>query len=498
MPPPASPRRPWSASRLASYAPFLTMLLAACKAGPDYAAPALEERTGAGWRAPRDADLGGERMDLAAWWERLGDPELDVLARELVRANLSLAQARQRLVAARARRGIARADRLPSVDVDGSYTRAGTGAESLNFAGPPPGERVDVFSAGLAAAWELDLWGRVARLEEAADAEVGAAIDDYRDAAVSLLAELALAYVDARTLAERIDVVQRNVALQERTLALAEDRLAAGNGPRLDVEQTRRLLEETRARIPELQRARAVAENRVAVLVGERPADGLVAGGAPLELPVGLGLGLPADLLSRRADVRAAERRLAAAVANVGAAEAEGYPRVAITGTIAARSDSFGGVFDGGDALSYTVGPGLVFPLFEGGRIAGGVALREAAAEEARLALERTLLEAIEEVENAAAGVARTRQRLDGLEQAATAARASVALAQELYDAGLRDLLQLLDAQRALVALEDDLLVARQSALAETVRLYRALGGGWESIALDGSAAGASEGREDG
>jgi NodT family efflux transporter outer membrane factor (OMF) lipoprotein len=427
-----------------------------------------------------------ERSALALWWQKLGSTELDALAQQLLRQNLSLAEARQRVVAARARRGIAHAERLPQVDAGAGYTRAGTGDESLNFVGPPPGRDVSVYSASLDAGWELDLWGRVARLVEAADADIEVTVEDYRDAAVSLLAELALAYVDATTLHERLATLQRSIDLQTETVRLAQSRFDAGTGARLDVEQSRRELEQTRARVPQLERDLAAAENRIAVLVGERPADGLVAAATPLTLPPGIGRGVPADLLERRADVRRAERALAAAVARIGAAEAERYPSISITGTVALRAMDLD-TLASSDALAYSVGPSLTVPVFRGGLIESEVQLREADAEGARIAFERALLAAIGEVEDAAVGVARTRERAQALAAAAEAARRTATMAQQLYDAGLRDLLQVIDAQRAQVAVEDDLLVARQAAFAQTIGLYRALGGGFEPIGLDGA-----------
>ncbi|MBK7644416.1 MAG: efflux transporter outer membrane subunit [Planctomycetes bacterium] len=463
------------------------LLLAACKAGPDYARPDVAARTDAAWREPAGAAVNSERIALARWWEKFGSPELSGLATQLVSQNLSLAQARQRVVTSRARRGIADAARLPQLNGGASYTRAGTGNESLNFQGPPPGQDVDVYSASMTAGWELDLWGRVARLVEAADAQIDVAVEDYRDAAVSLLAELALAYVDANTLHQRIDVLGRNVELLEQTLRLAQSRLDAGLGARIDVEQAQRELESTRARLPELQQALAQAENRIAVLVGERPRDEFVHAADALSLPPAVGLGLPADLLARRADVRRSERRLAAASASLGASEAERYPSIWISGTLALRARDFDTLGSGAPALSYSVGPGLSVPLFSGGRIQSDIATSRSELETARIDFERALLTAVGEVESSASGVVHTRERAQRLEAAATSARKTVELAQELYQSGSRSLLQLVDAQRALVSSEDALLLARQAALAQTITLYRALGGGFEPIELDGT-----------
>ncbi|MBK8974992.1 MAG: efflux transporter outer membrane subunit [Planctomycetes bacterium] len=457
--------------------------LAGCHVGPDHTPPAARSLVAADWRqGPDGALLTVAREGLAQWWARLGSAELDALAEKLIAQSLTLGEARERAIQVRARAGVVGAERLPRLDAEAGYLRAGTGADSLNFQGPPPGRDIDVFSLGVGAAWELDLWGRVARLVEGAEADIDVAMEDYRGAAVALLAELALAYVDAHTLGRRLDVLRGNLELQRETLRLARSRLDAGTGTRLDVEQADRELATASARVPELEQARRGAENRIAVLIGERPREGLVAAGAaePLELPAVLGVGVPADLLERRVDVRRAERALAGAVARVGAAEAERYPRIALAGSLALRSDDLGTLVGGRDAISYSIGPSLVVPLLDGGRIDAEVAFREARVREARLAFERSVLEAIGEVETAATAVVRTRERVAELERAAAAAARAARLARELHDAGTQSLLQVLDAERQKLAADDAVLVARQAAFASTITLYRALGGGFE------------------
>lgn len=464
-------------------------LAAACTVGPDYQRPDLSARTDAAWRAPVGDAVVGQRTELVRWWQGLGSAELSAFAERLVAQNLSLEAARQRIVTARAQRGIVDAARLPQAGAGAGYVRAGTGNRGLNFQGPPPGKQVDVYSLSVTPVWELDLWGRVARLVEAADAAIDVSVEDYRDAAVALLAQLALAYVDAVTLHERIDVHARTVALLRATAGLAQSRLDAGNGTRFDVEQTRRELEQTEGQLPALQQALAAAENRIAVLLGERPRDGLVAAAQPLRLPAAIGIGVPADLLSRRADVRRRERQLAAAVAGIGAAEAERYPSVSIGGSFALRARRVDTLFDGADALSYSFGPGVTVPLLTGGRVDSAVTARSAEAEAARLAFEASVLEAVAEVEDAAVGVGSTRERLAHLERAAAAARRAVDLAQQLHAAGSRGLQPVLDAQRALAQIEDACVLAHRDALAQTIGLYRALGGGWEAVELTAGAA---------
>lgn len=446
----------------------------------------LVARPQAPWRANLTApSLSEGQAKVLSWWRGLNDPVFAELAEKALQANLDLAFARERIVEARARRGVVNADHLPQVDFNADYSRAGSGDDALSFAAPPPGHETDLFAAGVIAGWEIDLWGRVQRLVDAADADAQAAIEDYRDAAVSLLSELALAYIDVRTLERRLVLVEQNATLQQRTLELAESRFAAGNGPELDVALARRLLKRTQARIPELRRAKSVAENRIAVLLGRRPADDLV---SPGELPVVLipvDMGLPADLITRRADIRRAAWIYRAALARTDATAAERLPRLTLSGSFRLSGSDAGTLF--ADALVYSLGPQVSFPLFDASRIDANVRVRESQSEQARLVLEQSLLQAVEEVENAAVGYSRKKEQVGELEEAAESAERSVALAGQLYRAGLSDLGQSLDAQRELVIVEDELAVTNQQLLAEAIRLYRALGGGWEVMRLDGS-----------
>ncbi|MCB9853562.1 MAG: efflux transporter outer membrane subunit [Phycisphaerales bacterium] len=461
----------------------LLLVIVGCTSNRQMQTDAMDARARAPWRTPIEG-ASDPRADELHWWNRFNDPILGDLVQRALKANLDLAAARQRIVQAQARRGVVNADRLPKIDFEASHQRAGAGDDALGFAAPPPGFETHLFAAGIVAGWEVDLWGRVQRLVDAADADAAVAVEDYRDAAVSLLGELALAYIDTRTLDVRIDLIEKNVAIQRRTLELAEARLRAGNGPELDVTQSRRLLRRTLARVPELRRARTVAENRIAILVGERPQANLIPSGSVPQTPLPINTGLPADLITRRNDIRRASWAYRAALARTDAADLERLPRLTLSGSFRLSSDDIARF--GNQAYIYSFGPQISFPLLDGHRIDANVRLNESLAEQARLSLEQTLLRAIEEVENASAGYARKREQIQELEKAVAAAERSAILAEELYKSGLRDLSQLLDTQRELVAVQDDLAVARQDLLAQMIRLYRALGGGWKAIDLDG------------
>jgi multidrug efflux system outer membrane protein len=467
-----------------SISAVLILAITGCMVGPNYHPPDVSGYTKQRWQAASlegSQALDGQAQPMTAWWRQFKDQEMSSLVEKLVGSNLALAEARQRIIEARARRGIVNADRLPQIDLNADYTRAGTGKEAVSFQGPPPGEEINLYAAGVVAGWELDLWGRVARLVEAADAQIEAGYADYHDMMVSLAAELTLAYVDARTLQARLNMANRNIALQEKSLDLFETRYRAGTGTQLQVAQTKRLLESTRALIPEYKRALTVAENRINVLLGQPPEANILKPGPLPSVPPLIGIGLPVDLLVRRPDIRGAERRYAAAVAQVGAAEADRYVRLSLSGTLSLQTDTASALLDK-DALIYMLGPGLQFPLFSGGRIRSNIQVRQSQAEQGRLALEQKILAALSEVENAAAGVVRSQEQVIDLTAAGKAGEQSVHLADNLYRAGLGDFFQVIDAEEKLVAAQEELLLASQNALAQVVQLYRALGGGWQVL----------------
>ena len=461
---------------------LLLVFIPGCTVGPDYRVPDVTAVMQDKWSA-QDETAGQftERQPLDSWWLQFHDDELIGLIDQLVSSSLALQEARQRVIEVNARYGVVAADQQLQLAAALGYTHAETGDETVSLQGLPPGKSVDVYSTGVIAAWELDIWGRTTRLLEAAEEDIRASYDDYRSMLVSLAAELTLAYVDATTLDARLDTIRENIALQQKTLELAQSRVQAGNGSTLTVVRTEQLLESTKSRIPELERAMTAAKNRINVLLGKPPNHKILQSGSMPTVPHMIGIGLPADLLTRRPDIRQAFHRFHAAVARIGAAEAERYPALSLSGTLTLSGDTLGAVFDT-DTLMYSLGPGIRFPILTGGRIDSTVAVRNSQAEQAQLALEQRIIAALAEVENAADGVVRSQQQAATLDAAGKLAATSVKLSSSLYDAGLVDFFQVLDNEQKLVILQESLLLARQQALSEVVRLYRALGGGWENI----------------
>ncbi len=457
-----------------------------CTVGPDYAPPDLEPYLQDEWQAAQQDRFAASQPEIR-WWQQFDDPQLDSLIEQLFSSNLALKAAAERVIEAAARQGVVAADKQLQLAAALGYTRAETGDETVTLQAIPPGKTVDIFSAGLIAGWELDLWGRITHLIEAAEADVRSASSEQQSMLVSLSAEMALAYIEMRTLEARRETIEENIRLQEKSLELARSLYQAGSGAALVVARSERLLESTRSRIPALDRALTETRNRIRVLLGRPPAHDFSQPGRMPSVPRLLGIGLPADLLTRRPDIRRQLYRYQGAVARMGAAEAERYPTLSLSGTLTLSSDTLGGVFDT-NSLYYTLGPGLRFPLLTGGRIESNIAIQDSRARQALLALEQQIVEALAEVENSADGVIRSQLEVDSLAAASSAAARSVTFSETLYQAGLVDFFQVLDNQQQLVVSQEALLLARQQALSDTIRLYRALGGGWQAdmVVADG------------
>ncbi len=467
----------------------LALLLAAgcTTVGPDYVPP--EAAVPQGWREVAGPGLAQGEAELAAWWRRLQDPVLDGLVERATRNGLDLREVLARVREARALRGVADADRFPTVDALLGYARRGE-SENTPLGGFVPDS--DLWSAGFDTAWELDVWGRVRRSIEAADADLGASVEDARDVAVTVAAETALAYVELRAFQARQAVARTNVALQEETLDLVRTRFDAGLVGERDVAQAASNLESTRSRVPSLEAGQRAAENRLAVLVGQPPGALAEELAEPRPIPVPpaeVAVGVPADLLRRRADVRRAERVLAAETARIGVAEGDLYPRLTLGGTLGLESDQLGDLADPGSEV-FHLGPSLRWNLFDGGRLRGRVQAQDARAEQALVRWERAVLVALEETENAMTAFLREQTRRGSLEVAAGEARRAVQFAQSQYRAGLTDFQAVVDTERSVAALEDDLAQSEAAIATSTVALYKALGGGWEQPELVGLAAG--------
>ncbi|MCB9878943.1 MAG: efflux transporter outer membrane subunit [Planctomycetes bacterium] len=468
-----APRRTFSRSAL------LLAFVASCTVGPDYEQPQLELPTS--WSAERgegliDGELAGTAAD-AAWWQQFGDPLLDELVERALQQNLDLRQSLARLAGARAQSGVADAGYLPTLDGNANYANS-KASRNTPFGAFIP--RTDIHTISFDAAWELDLWGRVRRSVEAADADLMASGYDLHAAALSVAAEVARTYVDLRAAQRRLSIANENLALQLQTLDLVKARLTAGLVVERDVAQAATNVETTRSRLPQLEAAAVTAWNRLAVLLGGTPDQLPATLREPMQLPQlpeRVAIGGPADLLRRRPDVQRAERQFAAEVARIGVASADRYPSFRLSGQIGISSNGANKLFDrDSDLLNF--GPSLRWNLFDGGRLKHRIEALEANAEAAQVAYEQTVLLAIEETENAITRFGRERTRREALVRAASEARRAVDLAQTQYREGLSDFQAVLDSERIAATIDDDLASSDAAVATNLIALYKALGGG--------------------
>ncbi|HEY7216936.1 MAG TPA: efflux transporter outer membrane subunit [Candidatus Binatia bacterium] len=458
----------------------IAMTLAGCFAvGPDYKRPDLSAP--AEWSRSLQAGVTAATPDaeaLAQWWRALGDPDLSDLIERAAAGNLDLKTAQARVREARARRGVAQAGFFPTLNAGGSATRS-RGSEQIGS-----GESRELYRLGFDSSWELDIFGRVRRSVEAAQGDLEASEADYQDVLVTLVAEVALNYVDARTLQSQLQVAEENLKTQQETLQLTQWRFEAGLVSRLDVEQARTNLESTRAQLPNLRSAIEEAKNRLAVLLGAFPGalEPQLGPRRPIpEAPMEVAIGVPAETLRRRPDVRVAERQLAAQTARIGVATADLYPTFSLPGSIGLEALTTHDFLNTANR-AWSIAGNFAWPIFRGGAIRENIEVQNALQEQALDQYENTLRTALEEVENALVNYGEEQLRRQALAEATDAAQKSAELARNQYASGLIDFQSVLDAERSLLTSQDQLAQSRGQVTSNLISLYKALGGGWTAM----------------
>lgn len=465
-----------------SLRPLILLCLAivsSCTVGPVYRppAPALP----ATWSEAEDSGVStqpAQSAQLAQWWTAFQDPLLTTLMRRAAEVNLDVRLAVARVREVRAARGIVAAERQPQGNTSAAYSRNRSSANAV----PIPTRDSDLFQLGFDARWELDIFGGARRALEAAEADIEAALAERQAILVSLAGEVARQYLELRDAQAQLAITRTNLAAQHETLELSQVRFQAGLSSDLDVVRAEAQVATTLSHIPTLEVHLRQGMHHLAVLLGQEPgvlATELAAAAPIPSPPLVVAVGLPATLLQRRPDLRRAERDLAAATARIGVATAELYPRLTLSGTLGQQSLHLTDLPLPGSQF-WSLGPSLRWPIFDAGRIRATIQVYDARQEQALVRYEKTLLTALEDVENAlvAYGQEQTRQR--ALSIAVEANRRAVAVATELYTKGLADFLNVLDAQRALLAAESQLMQSTTALSVQVVTLYKALGGGWE------------------
>jgi len=460
---------------------FAVMALAGCTVGPDYSAP--KTSMSPAWHSELKDGLTAKPIDpntLTSWWKTLNDPQLSSLIEHAVMDNLDLKTAKSRIRESRARRSVAQGALFPTFGVTGSAISSRTDT-NVGF-----DTRGEVYSSNFDAGWEVDIFGGVRRSIEAAEADLEASEEDLRDVLVSLVAETALNYVEVRTFQARIVGAEASLATQNETYELTLWRSQAGLDDELAVQQARYNFESTRSQIPALRTGLEEAMNRLAVLLGETPGNlhKDLEKPRPIPLPpVEIAIGVPADALRCRSDVRRAERELAAQTARVGIATANLYPQLTLNGSIGLETLS---LRNPSSARTWTIsgGPRISWAIFDP-TVRPNIEVQSALQEQALIRYEAAVLASLEEVENALVAYAQELQRKDNLQQATEAAQAAAELAQHKYQAGLTDFNNVLDSERSLLSFQDQLRQSDGAVTSNVIRLYKSLGGGWSSIAAE-------------
>lgn len=438
--------------------------LAGCTVGPEYQRPpvAAPEQF-RGETGPAEAASFADQ----AWWEIFDDEALEALIAEALQNGYDIRLAAWRVEEARAAAGLARSQRFPAVQAAAGWSR-----------GRIAGVTEDLYDVNLGVAWEIDLWGRIRRLNEAARADVLATEEARRGVLLSLVSEVATSYFRLRELDLELEIARRSAGTFQETYDLFNRRLKAGAASGLETASAGATLASTQSVLPDLERLIVEEENRLSFLLGRRP--GPVARGAALAdqlLPPEIPPGLPSDLLQRRPDLREAEQRLVAANADVGVAAADFFPRLSLTGALGGLAPEVSDLF--GDGKTWSIGGGLLSPLFQGRRLQDQHRAAVARWEQEKVRYEASVTNAFSEVSTALVAYEKLAEAEREQARAADSYRQAVRLSNDRYISGLADYLEVLQAQRQQLAAETSLARTRFDRLASLVQLYKALGGGW-------------------
>ena len=461
----------------------LAVALTGCTAvGPDYVQP--ESALPDAWANAHGAGLQASPYELAGWWQGFDDPVLDQLVEIAQRQNYSLKLAGLKVLEARAQLGIATGLQYPQQQLaSGGMTRvspsenAGQGSNSFNQ-----------YDLGLSVAWEMDFWGKFRRGIESADAALSASAAAYDEAMVLVTAQVVSTYVTIRILEEQLRIANENLKLQQRSYDIADVLYRNGEDSELDVQQAKTLLLGTQATVPELETQLELARNALNTLLGQGNGfvEDLIVPGSIPDVPEQIAVGIPADLLRRRPDVRQAELRAVAQNAQVGVATADLYPSISLAGSLGVASIS-GDVGGGGasnlisaDSLAYNLGAGFTLPVLNYDRIRNNIRVQDARLQQTLVAYQQTVLEAVQEVDDAMVSLAGAQAQKTILKEGVVAARRSNELSMLQYREGFSGYQRVLDSQKSLFSQENRYAASQGHAVQSVVQLYKALGGGWE------------------
>jgi NodT family efflux transporter outer membrane factor (OMF) lipoprotein len=476
--------------------PGAALLLAGCIAGPNYQRPraTVPERF-----AEAGTENGQSDIDLASWWKAFGDAQLNDLIDRALAQNLDVEAAAARISEARARERVAGSAAQPQVDARASVTRQrisenaipvppGTGAQQGGALGLP-GSEFTTWRPGFDASWEIDLFGKTRRSVEAAKARTGAATWNRRAVEVSVAAEVATTYFELRTLQARIANAEAELARQKRFEQVVAARARGGLVSGQDLEQQASEVSAAAATLEALRGRAEVQLHALGVLTGDTPESLIHRLAAPRALPAALAIpaGLPSDLLRRRPDIRSAERELAASTADIGVAVADLYPRFSLTAAPALVSTALGSLLEWG-SRSFSIGAAVSWPLFNGGRTRGNIAVANARQEQALIAYRKAILRALQDVEDSLSRTEADRKQLAAFEEALGRAGRAEEIARTRYHGGLVTYSDVLAAQARRLSLEGQVIDIKGALARDSAALFKAMGGGWPEMAEAGAA----------
>lgn len=457
-----------------------------CTVGPDYQSPeiaAAPRRT-----PPETVDVPSRTVEGkidSAWWKSFRDSKLSSLVERLVAQNLDLKTAAERVIQSVAQRQLAASQGLPQIEGQSlaTYNRQSPNGP-LSLLTPAPGAPLDyaLFRDGLTSSWQLDLFGRVRRAVEAADANALAAVENRHGIALVAVAELAQSYMQLRGTQSRLEIAKRNLRLAEQNVDLVNERLGGGVATTLDLAQARAQQATIAATLPPLRTREAELINAIGLLLGDAPRAleaelhrSQILPRVPRKVPVGL----PGTLVRRRPDVREAEARLHEATAQTGVAVASFYPDVTLNGAVSLESLRLTNLFSP-TSTAFAVGPSISLPIFEGGKLRGSLALRESRQREAAIFFQKTVLQAWKEVDDALTAYREAQRRRADIARSVTENQAALQAARQRYSEGAINFLNVTTTQAQLLQSENDLADSDTQIATDLVNLYRALGGGWE------------------
>lgn len=468
--------------------------LAGCAVGPNFVKP--DNRLHAAKLAPRewspeDTPVSNDSFP-AQWWTLFNDVVLSELQARASAGNLELQTASERIEQSRAQLGIVSSQLLPRVDAGASYAREALSEHGKLAALGAPSRPSDFWQIGFDASWEVDLWGRARRAREGAAASLEATVYERESVRVALSAEVAGTYLELRGTQAQLDIAQQNLAVADRLLGLTESRGRNGIATRFEISSARAQLETIRAAIPELTLRRNALMNALALLLGDEPRalDAQLHTTMPLpSLPASVPVGIPSKLAHRRPDILRAEAQLHAAVAAIGVAQADFYPRISLRGRIGLEAFEIGDLTSW-DSRFFSVGPTVYLPIFQGGQLVQRLALNEAQQRASALAYRQTVLRAWHEVDNALEALAARQRQYAALLASYEQNSQAFHVAVRGYQEGAGDYLAVLIAQRNVLTSQTSLNACATSATLALVNLYKSLGGGWDPLEVESSSTG--------